>query len=258
MKPLLKIIIGIAVLFALGIGAVFFFTGDMVETGDAFFKSLKVNDLKAAYSYLSEDFKNNTTEEQFGRFIKENSISGFKESSWKERSMEGGRGELTGSISTVNGGVIPIKLSFVKGEHGWKIYSVEKPSSGFQEEADRNTIPSEEKQIEMIMVAAGDFSSAVTAKNCEEFYKTFSHKFKQQFTIDKLNEIYKPFYDSGIDLSVLQQYSPIFDGKPSIDENGVLRIKGYFPTEPNKFHFNQAYIYEGLGWKLLGYSVNIE
>lgn len=257
MKTLLKIIIGIFAAIVLAIGAVFFFTGDMVKTGDMFFESLKANDIESAYSHLSEDFKSNTNEEEFQRFIKDNSLSGFKESSWEERSINGGRGVLTGSISTINGGVIPIKLSFVKGESGWKIYSVEKPSSGFQEEASTNSIPPEEDMIEMVMNAAKRFSLAVNAKDAEEFHKTFSNQFKQQFTVEKLNEIYKPFYDLEIDLMVLQQYSPVFEEKPTIDENGILRIKGYFPTEPNKFYFNQTYIYEGLGWKLMGYSVNI-
>ncbi|MGI1679847.1 MAG: hypothetical protein K6L75_13985 [Cellvibrionaceae bacterium] len=258
MKTLLKIIIGIVVVFVLAIGAVFFFTGDMVKTGDSFFESLKAGDIDAAYSFLSEDFKSSTNEEEFRRFIQDNALSGFEESSWAERSISGGRGVLTGSISTAGGGVVPLKLSFVKGPDGWKIYSVEKPSSGFQEESNINSVPSEQKQIEMVMVAAKEFAIGVNAKNSENFYKTFSGQFKQQFTIEKLNEIYKPFFDSGIDLLVLQQYSPVFDEKATIDEDGVLSLKGFFPTEPNKFYFKQTYIYEGLGWKLLGYSVNIE
>lgn len=257
MKTLLKIIIGIVVVFVLAIGAVFLFTGDMVKTGDMFFESLKANDIDSAYSHLSEDFKSNTNEKEFRRFIKDNSLFGFKESSWEERSINGGRGVLVGSISTIEGGVIPIKLSFVKGENGWKIYSVEKPSSGFQEESNTNSIPSEEALIIMVMDAARDFALAVNAKNSEEFHKTFSSQFKKQFTVEKLDEIYKPIYDLGVDLMLLQQYSPIFEEKPTLGEDGILRLKGYFPTNPSKFYFNQTYIYEGLGWKLMGYSVNI-
>jgi len=258
MKLLLKIIIGIVVLFMLAIGLILFLTGDMVKTGDAFFTSLKNNDINSAYNYLSEDFKSSTDEEQFSMFIKNNSLSEFKESSWEERSINGGRGVLTGSITTESGGVIPIKLSFVKGDQGWKIYSVEKPASGFQEQAEVNSIPSEEDQVKMIMVASEQFAKAVSMKSSADFHATFSSQFKQQFSVEKLDEIYKSFYDLGADLNVLKNYSPIFEEKPSIDENGILRIKGYYPTEPNKFYFNQTYIYEGLGWKLMGYSVNIK
>lgn len=253
-----KILIGIVVVIVLAIGAIFFFTGDMVETGDKFFQALKENNLPEAYSYLSEDFRSKTQEVEFKEFVEKNSIADFKESSWSERSISGGRGVLTGSISTKNGGVIPLKLSFVKGKDGWKIYSIEKPSSGFQEETEGHSMPPESQQIEMIRKATRDFAAAVKNKDAANFYKSFSSVFKQQFTVQKLNEIYKPFYDLGIDLSVLEQFAPVFDQKPSIEKNGVLRITGYFPTEPNKFYFNQTYIYEGLGWKLNGYSVRIE
>ncbi|MES9817612.1 MAG: hypothetical protein ABW155_13230 [Candidatus Thiodiazotropha sp.] len=230
----------------------------MVETGDEFFQALKENNISQAYTHLAEDFRSNTKESEFKEFVEKNSISNFKESSWEERSISGGRGVLTGSISTESGGVIPIKLSFVKGDNGWKIYSIEKPSSGFLEETETHSMPSESEQIELIKRSAREFAVAVNKKSCADFYSMFSSTFRQQFSIEKLDEAYKSFYDLGVDLLVLQQYSPVFDKKPSIDENGVLQITGYFPTEPNKFYFDQKYIYEGLGWKLLGYSVNIK
>lgn len=258
MKTLLKIVIGIVVVFALAIGAVFFLTGGMVETGDKFFQSLKDGNISQAYLYLSEDFRSSTKEEEFRDFVEKNSISNFKESSWSERSISGGRGVLTGSISTNSGGVIPLKLSFVKGEDSWKIYSIEKPPTGFQDETETHSMPSESQQIEMIRKATKDFALAVKNNSSIDFHKTFSSLFRQQYTVEKLDEIYKPFYDLGADLSILEQYSPVFDKKPAINEDGVLIITGYYDTEPNKFYFDQKYMYEGFGWKLMGYSVNIK
>ena len=139
MKTFLKIIGGLVAIFILAIGAVFFLTGDMVKVGDEFFTALKNNDVPKAYTYLSEDFKVNANENEFKEFVDKNSISSFKESSWEERSINGGRGELTGSITTSNGGVVPIKLSFVKGENGWKIYAIEKPN--FRKKLKRTAYP---------------------------------------------------------------------------------------------------------------------
>ena len=45
MKKLLKIVIGLVVVFVLAIGIVFWLTSGMAETADAFFKAVKKQDL---------------------------------------------------------------------------------------------------------------------------------------------------------------------------------------------------------------------
>jgi len=57
MKKLLKIVIGIVVVFVAAIVAVFYFTAGMADTADAFFSAIKKQDIATARSYLSEDFK---------------------------------------------------------------------------------------------------------------------------------------------------------------------------------------------------------
>jgi len=57
---------------------------------------------------------------------------------------------------------------------------------------------------------------------------------------------------------VLDNVSPIFDEKPSMNEENVLLINGYYPSKPNQVFFRQEYVYEGLGWKLLGLKVQIK
>ena len=43
-----------------------------------------------------------------------------------------------------------------------------------------------------------------------------------------------------------------------IGEHGELILKGYFPTKPDQVYFEQKYLYEGLGWKLFGFSINVK
>ena len=43
----------------------------------------------------------------------------------------------------------------------------------------------------------------------------------------------------------------------SFDDDGALVIKGSYPTTPNVFKFRHRYIYEGIGWKLVGLNVSI-
>ena len=57
---------------------------------------------------------------------------------------------------------------------------------------------------------------------------------------------------------LLDNYSPSFDEKASINEDGVLVIKGRYPTQPSQVYFEQKYITEGQDWKVIGLNVNIK
>ena len=87
MKKLLKIVIGIAVFVVLVVGAVFYFTGGMTKTADAFFEAVKRQDIAAAHSYLSADFKANTDEAALKAFLSSNALLHFKKASWSNREI---------------------------------------------------------------------------------------------------------------------------------------------------------------------------
>lgn len=258
MKKLLKILLGVVGVFVLAIVAIFFFTADMTKIADEFFLAVKGKDMDKAYSYLSEDFQTNTTKSDLQKYLEANSMSNFKEASWESRSINGGRGDLTGSITTESGGVVPITLSFVKGESGWKIYSIQKPSSGIQEESVSSEVPSEQELVQLVNQSMNVFAESVNERNMVKFHSYVSALWQQQFTTEKFDEAFGSFYDLGLDFTLLRNYSPQFSSKPTIDEDGVLLISGHYPTQPNKVYFTQKYIFEGLGWKMVGFNINIK
>ncbi|UTW03960.1 hypothetical protein KDX31_02720 [Amphritea atlantica] len=258
MKKLVKILLGLVGVFVLAIVAVFYFTSDMVASADEFFTAIKNKDMNKAYTYLSEDFQANTSQSDLEAYLQKNLIHKFKEASWESRSINGGRGSLIGSITTESGGVVPITLSFVKGKNGWKIYSLQKPSSGIQEESSPVEMPSEQEQVQLVSRSMRVFAASVNEKSMAKFHSYVSNLWQQEFTVEKFDEAFGAFYNVGVDLTVLDNYSPQFKTKPSIDENGVLVITGHYPTEPSQVYFEQKYVYEGLGWKLVGFSTNIK
>lgn len=257
MKKFLKIVLGILAIVVLVMAAVFYFTSDMVKVADGFFNAVKSRDISKAYSYLSDDFKASTSQEALSDFLSKSGLSAFKSASWQNRSISGGRGELTGSINTESGGVVPIKLSFVKGESGWRIYSIEKPQAGIQDQK-AGQFPSEGDQVKLVAETMHVFALCLNEKSMEKFYAYSSSLMQKQYTPQKLDEAFAPFYKIGMDLTVLDNLSPIFDEKPSLNEDGVLLIKGHYPTKPNQVFFKQQYIYEGLSWKVLGLNVDIK
>ena len=258
MKKIGKVLIGIVGVFVLAIVAIFLLTSDMVKTADEFFVAVKSKDMEGAYSYLSEDFKSGVSKSELESFLSENSLTEFREASWSSRSRSGGRGSLVGSVTTESGGVVPITLGFVKGDSGWRIYSIQKPSSGIKEESSNTEIPTEEEQVKMVASSMQVFAECVNEKSMSKLHAYASNLLQQQFTIGQLNEAYGAFYELSVDFTVLKNHSPKFEQKSTIDEDGVLTIAGQYPTKPNSVHFEQTYIFEGLGWKLLGFNINVK
>ena len=99
---------------------------------------------------------------------------------------------------------------------------------------------------------------SVKEKNMSRMFAHVSNLWQKQFSVEKFNEVFGSFFQFGDALMVLDEHSPQFSEKAAIDENGVLLLKGLYPTKPNQLHFEQKYIYEGLGWKLIGFNANIK
>ncbi len=258
MKTFLKILAGIGAIVVIALAAVMFMTAGMSDTADNFFTAVKTNNYDVAYTHLSEDFKNNTSKKELKIYLTKNSFSNFKETSWESRSINGGRGKLVGSITTNTGGVVPVSLGFIKGENDWKIYSIKKPASGIQEETEVATMPSEKEQIKLVSESIHVFAVSVKEKSMSKMFNHVSNLWQKQFSITKFDETFGSFYQFGDALMVFDQYSPQFTDKASINEDGILLLKGLYPTKPNQLHFEQKYIYEGLSWKLASFNVNIK
>ena len=121
MKKLLKIVIGIVVLFVAAVAMMFYLTADMSDAADEFFLSIKAGDYDKAYTFLSADFQAGLSRAEFARYLEESALNDYQESSWTAMKREmGGSGELDGAITTTTGGVVPLKLGFIFENKQWK------------------------------------------------------------------------------------------------------------------------------------------
>jgi len=255
MKTLVKILLGVVLFFVLVITAVFYFTSGLVDTADAFFTAVKQKDIVKARSYLAEDFKASTDEKALTEFLTKGAILDFKEASWSNRHISGGRGELDGSITTESGGAIPIKMVLVKEKDAWKIYAIQKPTAGLQSSNTAPTIPGPTDQVALVKQSMHDFLVSIEKKDMTHFRSTVSALWQKQHTTEKLNQAFKPIMDANANWTVLENFAPILSSEPTLDADGVLSIKGHYPTKPSKVYFEQTYIYEGLAWKLIGFNI---
>jgi hypothetical protein len=262
MKKLLKVIIGIVAAIVLAIAAVFYFTTGMVDAANAFFAAVKKQDMAAARGYLSEDFKANTDEAALKEFLAKTALLKFKEASWTNRQVAtGGRGHLDGSVTTDSGGVVPLKIMFVKENGSWKIYSIQKPGAGVQAESESASspgVPSKADQVALVKQAMHDFAVSIDAKSMEHFRSTVSQLWQKQITTEKLDEVFSKIFDANFDLTALDGVEPKIDPVSALGESGELVLTGYFPAKPLQVYFQQKYVYEGTAWKVYGFRINVK
>ncbi|WP_295387094.1 hypothetical protein [uncultured Thiodictyon sp.] len=268
----MKVVLGVVAVIGVAIGGVFYLTAGMVDTADGFFTAVRQDDMTKARTYLAEGFKARTDEQALKAFLDQSALTRFKATSWSNRQMSGGRGELEGTITTDTGGTLPIKLTFVKEGDTWKIFELGKPAAGLQTANAAPNAPPEQAAavnfsassppvqeqggaLALVKQSMHDFTVSAEKKSMEHFRDSVSKLWREQVTSVQLDEAFKPLTESGADWTVLDGFDPILSSDGTIDKDGVLLLTGYYPTKPSQVYFEQRLIREGDAWKLIGFKV---
>lgn len=246
------------VIVALGLAGVFYFTSGMTGVADKFFKAVAEDKFDEATTHLSKDFVAATPMDGLKAYLSLNNFREYKDASWASRKISGGIGTLTGKINTRDGGAIPLEISFVKEEGGWKIQNIKKTDAGLTGAGSAKMIPPNEELVKLANAAVKDFVMAVNSADFTAFYNNSSKIWQAQTDPKKLLEAFRVFVDKKLDFSELETTEPVFNEKPELTEEGKLVLKGYYPTKQYIFHFKLSYVYEYPEWKLVGISVDID
>lgn len=73
---------------------------------------------------------------------------------------------------------------------------------------------------------------------------------------EKLKEIFAALRKRNLDLTPIILYPPKLLRKAHIDDNGLLRLTGFFDTRPERVLYDTAFRKIGDDWKLFGISLN--
>ena len=123
-------------------------------------------------------------------------------------------------------------------------------------QAETSKLPKDKELKTLVFDSLFAFNKAVQAKNFAQFHQEqLSSQFQKQVPLDKFTAAFQVFIDKGYDISNIAKSEPIFDVPPAIDSDGLLVLKGHYPTQPNRVTFDLTYIYESSAWKLLGLNV---
>ncbi len=258
MKKIFIGCLGFLVIIVTGFVLVFLLTSNMVGTTDKFFTAVKEKDFEKAYEYTSEEFQAGTSLESLKRFLEQSAIIDYKAATWNSRSITQNQGQLKGALETIEGGTIPVEVSLVKEEGGWRIQHIRKQASGIEESVSEKTIPPEEELKKMTNESMLLLAEAINAEDFSEFHAGISRLWQSQMTEEELLEIFKPFTEIDVDLTFVKNLEPVFSEPPKINEDELLLLKGYYPSKPPIVNFDLKYIYEYPDWELFGIQVNLK
>jgi len=80
--------------------------------------------------------------------------------------------------------------------------------------------------------------------------------FQRANTEAKLAEIFAAQRNAKLDFSPVLFFKPNLVRKPEVDSNGMLRLTGYFSTQPAMISFDLAFEWVDSGWEHVGVSVS--
>ncbi|WP_299472940.1 hypothetical protein [uncultured Roseibium sp.] len=252
----LKILAGVACVVVLVVAVVFYLTSGITKVGDDFFAAVASGDIDEAYGYLAKDFQAGTDMSQLVAFLASTNMDDASETSWSNRSVTVSTGTLVGTLTSNDGRRIPIEVDLVKENGQWKIYAIHTEASGPSETA--GDLPSEGQQVALVNASIAAFVDSAVAKDMTGFHDHISRLWAGQFSVAQLDEAYASIFTLGPGVQTLKQLAPVFSEPASLSGEGVMEIKGYYPTQPDRFWFGVKYVYEGTGWKLLGFSFDIK
>lgn len=254
MKLIKKILGAILIVILIPIAFAFFMTSDVSDTADKFFDAVRSNNYDKAYSLLSIDFKKDVNKSQLKLYLEANALNKVKDTSWNNKSINANRAKVIGTATTDTGISIPISITFEKGTN-WKINSIKKLLPGVD---GKEQIPSEEEQRKLVGETMHIFALSVKEQSMQKLYNHISNVWRRQWTINQFEKTFSSFYKLGSALMVVDRVTPELPNNATITKDDTILIKGIYPTKPSQLDFEHEYIYEGLGWKLVGLSVKVK
>ena len=247
----------IVVILAVIVGVALFATSDLPKAADALFSLVAQGRVDEAYQSTAAEFRAATSAEDFASFLESTALAGYQSASWTSRSVKNNTGELEGTITTKDGGQIPVTIDLVKEGGDWKILALRKAGAGLITPTAEPDLPPDAEVQRLTAEAMAQLDTALRGNDFTGFHQGISKLWQEQITPAELQTIFATFVERGIDLSPLAAETPVFSQKPFVNEDGVLTLEGYYTVQPGPVYFRLKYIYEHPQWKMLGINVSI-
>jgi hypothetical protein len=151
---------------------------------------------------------------------------------------------------------VTFKLTYIYESSAWKLMGINVQAMPSVENAGK--APTERELKKLALDSLLLFNSAIQKQSFENFYDHIAKLWQKEVTPEKLLEIFQSFIDQEVKIASIAKVEPTFEETPAVNEDGLLVLKGSYPTQPSKVFFQLKYIYEDESWKLVGINVNVK
>jgi hypothetical protein len=138
----------------------------------------------------------------------------------------------------------------------WKLLGINVNLRAADANAEKPKPPGDAELRKLVRQTLLDFNEAVQAKDFAAFHAKASTPLRQQVTPDKLREAFRAFIDRKVNISSVKDVEAKFAGQPTVDGDGVMTVKGEYPTRPTRTAFQLKYYQEKGEWRVLGLNVD--
>ncbi len=117
-------------------------------------------------------------------------------------------------------------------------------------------IPTDNQLATLIVSTLIALNQANFTGNYSVIRELGSPNFQGANSSGRLSEIFADLRNRGFDFSPIILLQPKLLRKPAIDNRGMLRLTGFFPTAPERLNFDLLYEFVGGRWLLFGIAAN--
>jgi hypothetical protein len=243
-------------LVVLTFSLVTFLTRGVTEDAETFMALLAQGNVGAAYESTASAFRMQTSRSAFEDYVTRMGLLDNASASWTSRSVSNNKATLSGSITTKQRAVIPVTMELLKEAGEWRVMSLSGPLAGALSSGGTPQVPADEDLRKLARKTLLDFDAAVGAADFSSFYRGISRLWQNETTPADLQGIFQEFVDQRVSIAAIGEVDAVFDQAPSVDDDGLLVLSGYYPTDGMKVQFLLRYLYEHPEWKLAGIRVS--
>lgn len=119
-------------------------------------------------------------------------------------------------------------------------------------------VPDEVVQEVLIKTSLLSLNDANVTGNYTVFHAKLSKPFRDQFSPEKLADVFKEFRAKKVDYAIIAAKTPVSDEPPKVDDNGRLPLRGHFDVGATKVNYDLAFIMSDGEWKLIKINVDLK
>ena len=120
-----------------------------------------------------------------------------------------------------------------------------------------NKVPSALVQEVLIKTYLLTLNDANITGDYSVLHAKLAKPFREQFSAERLKNIFKSFADKKIDYGIVAAKPPVAASESKIDNRGALILRGYFDTKPSRVNYELDFIPSEGEWKPIKLNVHI-